>query len=55
MDLNGANKIERWLPNALPVDRDGDIYLNRYYMIYFFSDSILTESLLKMFTSLAVC
>ena len=54
MDLNGATRIERWLPNALPVDRDGDIYLNRYYMIYFFSDSILTESLLKMFTSLAI-
>ena len=25
-----ANKIEQWLPNARPTDRDGDIYLNRY-------------------------
>ena len=23
-----VNKIEQWLPNARPTDRDGDIYLN---------------------------
>ncbi len=32
-------KIEQWLPNARPTDRDGEIYLNRYYMIYFNSKS----------------
>ena len=30
-----ANKIQKWLPNALPSDRDGEIYLNRYYIVYF--------------------
>ena len=30
-----AEKIEKWLPNALPTDRDGEIYLNRYYIVYF--------------------
>ena len=30
-----AEKIEKWLHNALPIDRDGEIYLNRYYIIYF--------------------
>ena len=27
-----AEKIEKWLPNALPTDRDGETYLNRYYI-----------------------
>ena len=29
----GATKIRQWLPNARPTDRDGDTYLNRYYLI----------------------
>ena len=33
-----AEKIEKWLHNALPIDRDGEIYLNRYYIIYFGSN-----------------
>ena len=33
-----VNKIEQWLPNARPTDRDGDIYLNRYYIVYFSFD-----------------
>ena len=28
-----VDKIWQWLPNARPTDRDGDIYLNRYYVI----------------------
>ena len=33
-----ANEIQKWLPNALPSDRDGEIYLNRYYIVYFSSN-----------------
>ena len=32
MVLHGANKIDYWLPNARPTDRDGDVYLNRFYI-----------------------
>tara|TARA_B100001250_G_C19814030_1_gene797282 strand:- start:1450 stop:4728 length:3279 start_codon:yes stop_codon:yes gene_type:complete len=28
-----VDKIRQWLPYARPTDRDGDIYLNRYYVI----------------------
>ena len=31
-DLN-AEKIYPWLKTARPTDRDGDIYLNRYYVL----------------------
>ena len=30
-------KVEQWLPNARSTDRDGDIYLNRYFVLYFTS------------------
>lgn len=30
-----VKKVEQWLPNARPTDRDGDIYLNRYFILYF--------------------
>ena len=33
-----VEKIEKWLPNALPTDRDGEVFLNRYYIIYFGSN-----------------
>ena len=33
LDDLDAEKIRQWLPNARPTDRDGDIYLNRYYVI----------------------
>ena len=33
LDDLAANGIRQWLPNARPTDRDGDIYLNRYYVI----------------------
>jgi len=35
----GVEKIEQWLPNARPTDRDGEVYLNRYFMLYFNSGS----------------
>ena len=34
LDKINAKEIFRWLPNARPTDRDGDIYLNRYFVIY---------------------
>ena len=33
LDDLAVDKIWQWLPNARPTDRDGDIYLNRYYVI----------------------
>ncbi len=33
LDELAVDKIQQWLPNARPTDRDGDIYLNRYYVI----------------------
>ncbi|MBT7520131.1 MAG: hypothetical protein HN654_07165, partial [Candidatus Marinimicrobia bacterium] len=33
LDDLAVDKIRQWLPNARPTDRDGDIYLNRYYVI----------------------
>ncbi len=32
---NKVSKIEQWLPNARPTDRDGEVYLSRYYIVYF--------------------
>lgn len=33
LDDLSVDKIQQWLPYARPTDRDGDIYLNRYYVI----------------------
>jgi len=33
LDDLAVDKIQQWLPYARPTDRDGDIYLNRYYVI----------------------
>ena len=48
----GVEKIEQWLPNALPTDRDGEIYLNRYYMIYFSHRSKSLQTLKNEFNQL---
>ena len=37
LDQHGALNIHQWLHNARPTDRDGDIYLNRYYVVQFSS------------------
>ena len=29
----GVNSIAQWLPNARPSDRNGNIFLNRYYVV----------------------
>lgn len=34
-----SDSIFQWLPNARPADRDGDVYLNRYYVIRLFKPS----------------
>ena len=31
----GVNSIAQWLPNARPTDRNGNIFLNRYYVVEF--------------------
>ena len=31
----GVNSIAQWLPNARPSDRNGNIFLNRYYVVEF--------------------
>ena len=31
---NGISNIEKWIPQATEIDRDGDIYLNRIYRVY---------------------
>ena len=33
LDDLAVDEIRQWLPYARPTDRDGDIYLNRYYVI----------------------
>ena len=31
----GVNSIAQWLPNTRPTDRNGNIFLNRYYVVEF--------------------
>ena len=52
MEKSGATKIRQWLPNARPTDRDGDIYLNRYYIVFFEESKNAIERILKDFKSL---
>lgn len=42
-----ANGIRQWLPNARPTDRDGDIYLNRYYVIDLSSSRMDIQTLVQ--------
>ena len=52
MDIVGAAGINIWLPNARPTDRDGDIYLNRYYVIELGSNRSDIEKLVANLESL---
>ena len=52
--LHGAKKIDYWLPNALPTDRDGDVYLNRFYIIYFNESTINISQAYKDFDQLDI-
>lgn len=52
MDRVEADRIDQWLPNARPTDRDGDIYLNRYYVILLNSERDDIEKLIVDFENL---
>ena len=52
LDQFGALNIHQWLFNARPTDRDGDIYLNRYYVVQFSSDRNDIQFLVKSFLEL---
>jgi len=45
-DLNALN-MHQWLSNARPTDRDGDIFLNRYYVVQFESSRTDLLALVK--------
>ena len=47
MSRIGATKLKQWLPNARPTDRDGDIYLNRYYTMFFEKSESSLEDISK--------
>ena len=52
MDEIGAFGIHQWLSYARPTDRDGDTYLNRYYVIQFISSRTDIQALVKNVQSL---
>ena len=52
LDDIGVKLIFQWLPNARMTDRDGDIYLNRYYEIQLIRGRSDIESILKEIESL---
>ena len=47
-----AKKIFQWIPNARPTDRDGDIYINRYFEIILIDDHSDIQLLFKELESL---
>ena len=51
MSRVGATKLKQWLPNARPTDRDGDIYLNRYYVLFFEKSDSSLEGISKKIVS----
>ena len=38
-----TKRISRWLPNARLTDRDGEIFLNRYYIVEFLESNNLEK------------
>ena len=47
-----SSSIQQWLFNARATDRDGDIYLNRYYVIQFESPKDDLDRVVGQFTAL---
>ena len=47
-----ALTIRKWLPNARVNDKDGDIYLNRFFVIYFKHNRSDLSSLIEIYNSL---
>ena len=52
LDKVGSKSISQWLKRAKAQDRDGDIYLNRFYIIHLSEGHPDIQSLLKEFESL---
>jgi len=52
MNDMAALNIHQWLPNARADDRDGDIFLNRYYVIQFESSRIDLKAMVQDFAQL---
>ena len=46
-EKNGVLNIEKWIPQATEMDRDGDIYLNRIYRVYIDNDRSNLTSLIS--------
>ena len=47
--LEKAKFIRKWLPKARTTDRDGDVYLNRYYVVEFHSAKESIEKTIEEF------
>ena len=45
-------KVEKWLPKARPTDRNGDVYLNRYYVVEFIESKNNLDKLVETFLSI---
>ena len=52
LDKVGSKSISQWLKRAKAQDPDGDIYLNRFYIIHLLEGHPDIQSLLKDFESL---
>ena len=48
-----ALKVRKWLPNARINDRDGDIYLDRYFVVYFKHNHSDLFSLIDIYNSIS--
>ena len=53
LDEVSALNIHQWLFNARSTDRDGDIYLNRYYVVQFAENRQDIEWLVKSFLEMS--
>ena len=47
-----ALKIRKWLPNARKSDRDGDIFLDRFFVVYFKNNRSDLSSLIDIYSNL---
>ena len=49
LGLEKAKFIRKWLPKARQTDHDGDVYLNRYYVVEFHSAKESIEKTIEEF------
>lgn len=52
LEFEDAIRIRKWLPNARPTDRDGDVFLNRYFIIEFQTSKSSIEKTIEKFNLL---